>query len=142
MSPRSRHQPRQRSVTRSRCRLRGAEGQTSVELALTLPLALMMLLVLVQGGLFVRDQVMVTHASREAARVAAVSPDPGRVDRAARTASGLDPSRMRVAQSGRGQPGSQVTIRIDYDAPVRVPLLGVAWHSLHLTSQATMRVEE
>lgn len=121
---------------------RGDEGQSTVELALVLPFVFALLLALVQAGLFVRDEVMVTHAAREAARTAAVSADPARVEHAARQASALDPSRLRVTQSGRGEAGSQVTVQIDYDSPVRLPIPGVAWSSVHLTARATMRVEE
>lgn len=121
---------------------RGSDGQSTVELALALPFVVVLLMTLVQAGLVVRDQIMVTHAAREAVRVAAVSPDASRVERAARQASSLDPARMRVTQSGRGDAGSRVTIRIEYDAPVRVPLIGVVWSNTHLSAQATMRVEE
>ena len=49
-------------------------GQATVEVALLLPLLATMLLAVVQVGLVVRDQVLVTHAAREAARAAAVDP--------------------------------------------------------------------
>ena len=47
-------------------------GQSTVEFALVLPLVVMVLLLVVQVGLVVRDQVLVVHAAREAARAAAV----------------------------------------------------------------------
>ena len=49
-----------------------------MELALVLPLVVALLLAVVQVGLIVRDQVLVVHAAREAAREAAVDPDPAR----------------------------------------------------------------
>ena len=56
----------------------GDRGQASVELALLLPLLVLLLLVILQVGLLGRDVVLVTHASREAARAAATDPDPAR----------------------------------------------------------------
>ena len=123
-------------------RAAGDEGQTSVELALTLPFVFVLLLALVQAGLVVRDQLLVTHAAREGARVAAVSTDDQRVRAAAVQASGaLEPGRLSVVPGARGQPGSLVTVGIGYDSPVRVPLLGALWPAVHLEARATMRVE-
>jgi Flp pilus assembly protein TadG len=47
-----------------------------VEFALVLPLLLVLLLAIVQVGLLVRDQVLLVHAAREAARELAVREDP------------------------------------------------------------------
>ena len=54
-----------------------------MELALALPLIALLLLAIVQVGLVVRDQVLLTHAAREAAREAAVNPSADAVRRAA-----------------------------------------------------------
>lgn len=132
---------RGRAPKRFPCRVSSDEGQSSVELALALPFVFGLLLALIQAGLFVRDQVMLTHTAREAARTAAVTPDAEQVQGVARRASPLDPNLLVVTQAGRGLPGSLVTVRVDYESPVRVPILGVAWRSRHLTSEATMRVE-
>ena len=69
---------------------RGDEGQAAVELALVLPLVVALLLAVVQVGLIVRDQVLVVHAAREAAREAAVDPDPAAALRAAASGSRCD----------------------------------------------------
>ncbi len=118
------------------------QGQSSVELALTIPFILMLLMILVQASLFVVDHVMVVHAAREAARTAAVTADMAQIEAAARRGGGLEPSRLRVTQRGRAGAGSSVTVRIDYDSPVRVPGIVIAWHSAHLSAEATMRVEQ
>jgi hypothetical protein len=77
-----------------------------------------------------------------AAGVAAVSSDPGRVRLAAERSGALDPARLRVVVTGRAGPGSDASVRLDYDSPVRVPVLGQAWRSAHLSATATMRVEQ
>ena len=67
-----------------------------MELALLLPVLLGMALLVVQVGLIVRDQVLLVHAAREAARFAAVEGDPAGAVETARTSTGLDRDRLRV----------------------------------------------
>ena len=112
-----------------------------VEFALTLPLVLLLLLAIVQVGLVVRDQILVVHAAREAARAAAVDPDPAAAGRAATGSSRLDTDRMHVTTSGRNAPGSTLTVVIRYAAPTEVPLIGVLLPDVGLRAVASMRVE-
>ena len=123
-------------------RRRGDAGQAAVELALVLPLVVALLLAAVQVGLIVRDQVLVVHAAREAAREAAVDPDPAAARRAAVEGSGLGASRLRVTLTGRGAPGSRVRVEVRYRAATDVPLVGAALGELTLTGVVTMRVEQ
>jgi hypothetical protein len=106
-----------------------------------LPFVALLLLAVVQVGILVRAQVLVTHAAREAARAAAVDPDPSAAVDAAEHASSLDATRMRVDVEGRGIRGSHVTVRVTYDAPTDVPLIGGLIGEVHLEGEATMRVE-
>ncbi len=122
-------------------RERGDGGQASVELALVLPLVMILLLAVVQLGLLVRDQILVVHAAREAAREAAVEPAADAPRRAALASSSLVGSRLTVTSSGRAAPGSRVRVEVSYRAPTGVPLLGVALGDLTLRASATMRVE-
>lgn len=112
-----------------------------MELALVLPLVVMLLLAVVQLGLLVRDQILVVHAAREAAREAAVDPAPDAPRRAALASSTLPESRLTVTSSGRGAAGSRVRVEVTYKAPTAVPLLGAAVGDLTLRASATMRVE-
>ena len=123
-------------------RRRGDEGQAAVELALVLPLVVAVLLAVLQVGLIVRDQVLVVHAAREAARAAAIDADPTAAPRAAADASGLPAPRLRVAVTGRGEPGSRVRVEVRYRVPTDVPLVGAAIGDFTLTGGATMRVEQ
>jgi Flp pilus assembly protein TadG len=106
-----------------------------------LPFVALLLLAVVQVGLLVRAQVLVTHAAREAARAAAVDPDPNAAVDAAEHASSLDATRMKVSIEGRGERGSHVTVHVTYDAPTDVPLIGSLLGDIQLESEATMRVE-
>jgi len=112
-----------------------------VELALVLPLVMLLLLAVVQVGLVVRDQILVVHAAREAAREAAVNPAADAPRRAALASSTLDGDRLTVTTSGRGAAGSRVRVELAYKAPTAVPLLGSALGDLTLRASATMRVE-
>jgi len=112
-----------------------------VELALVLPLVALVLLAVVQVGLLVRDQVLVVHAAREAAREAAVEANPDEVRRVALAGSNLEGDRLEVGVSGRGGPGTHVRVEVRYRAPTRVPLVGAVLADLSLQASATMRVE-
>ena len=119
----------------------GDAGQASVELALLLPVVAVLLLAVLQVGLLARDVVLVTHASREAARAAATDPDPGAARAAAAASSGLDGDRLSVHVTGRGGTGSRVRVEVAYRAPTAVPLVGALVGDRTIRSTATMRVE-
>ena len=116
-------------------------GQATVELALVLPLVVLALLAIIQVGLLVRDQNLVNHAAREAARAAAVDDDPAAANRAAERAGPLNPQGLDVEVHGRGAVGSQVTVTVRYATPARVPLVGMMADHLLLDAAASMRVE-
>lgn len=107
-----------------------------------LPVLGLCLLALLQVGLVVRDQVLVVHAAREAARSAAVDPSPSAAGLAAIAGSpGLDPERLAVSVVRRGGPGDTVEVRVDYRAPTEVPLVGALMGEPELRATAVMRVE-
>ncbi len=116
-------------------------GQAAVELALLLPVVVLLLLAVLQVGLVARDVVLVTHASREAARAAAADAAPGAALTAARRSSGLEEDRLDVRVSGRGDAGSRVRVVVTYRAPTDVPIIGALLGDRTIRSSATMRVE-
>jgi Flp pilus assembly protein TadG len=116
-------------------------GQAAVELALTLPLLALLALALLQVALVVRDQVLLTHAAREAAREAAVADDPGAARRGALTGSRLDADRLVVTTTGSGEPGDRVTASLSYEAPTDVPVVGRLVGDVRLRASITMREE-
>jgi Flp pilus assembly pilin Flp len=113
---------------------REERGQAAVELALALPLVALLLLAVVQVGLVVRDQVLVTHAAREAARAAAVG-SPARD--AALAGSGLRADRL-VVEVRRGE---LVRVTVRYRSPTDLPLVGPLLPDLDLWAKAAMRTE-
>lgn len=129
-------------MSRRRTASQGAErAQSTVELALLLPVVVVLLLAVLQVGLVARDVVLVTHASREAARAAAVDDDPGAARAAAAASSGLDADRLHVTVTGRGGPGTRVKVVVTYRSLTTVPIVGALMGDHSVRSSATMRVE-
>src|SRR5689334_6530386 len=116
-------------------------GQSAVELVLALPVLVLFVLGVVQAGLVVRDQLLLTHAAREAAREAAVAGDSGAARRGALAGARLAPGRLEVTTHGRRGAGSRVTATLVYRSPTDVPLVGRLVGDVRLTASVTMRVE-
>lgn len=121
-----------------RARRSGSEGQASVEFALLLPVAVLFVLAVVQVGVVVHERVMVTHAAREGARIAAVGGSDTEVRTGAARASGLDPTRLLVLVARRN---GRVEVTVSYFAVTDVPLVGRLIGDLRLDARAVMRRE-
>ncbi|MDP9402261.1 MAG: pilus assembly protein [Actinomycetota bacterium] len=120
---------------------RGDEGQAAVELALVLPLVALLLLAVTQVALVVRDQVLVVHAAREAARAAAVDPTLDAARRAALAGAPLAEDRLRLELSGQGKGGQQVRATLWYRSPTLAPVVGALLPDVVVRAQASMRRE-
>lgn len=121
---------------------RGDHGQSTVEFALVLPLVVLVAMFIVQAGLVVRDQVLVTHAAREAARAAAVS-DADRPEaalRAARQAGDLEEDRLGVTVSMLDG-DSSVRVVVSYRSLTDLALVGALVPDLNLDAAVVMQVE-
>jgi TadE-like protein len=129
------------NAARPRHRRSAAAGQATVELALMLPLVVGLLLAIVQAAVLARDQILVTHAAREAVRAAAVDDDPAVARRAAEQAGPLVADRLDVEVVDRGEVGGRVRVVVRYEAPTGVPLVGALVDDIRLDAEATMRVE-
>jgi Flp pilus assembly protein TadG len=128
-------------MTRRRQQRHAGRGQAVVELALTFPLIVLLLLAVVQLGLVVRDQILVIHAAREAARVGAVDPDPGAPRNAAIRSTDLNGDRMGVETTSRGREGSTLRVTVRYSSPTEVPLVGAFLPDVRLRAVVAIRVE-
>ena len=119
----------------------GERGQSTVELALCLPFVALLVTILLQVGMIAVDHVRLWHGAREAARVAAVDPDPEAI-RAAALRSGVSPIEVRTdpAAEERAQ-GAPVEITLEHSPIVRVPLIGPLFRGVVLRAAATMRIE-
>jgi Flp pilus assembly protein TadG len=125
----------------------GESGQATVELALVLPLVVLFALAVIQVGVLVHDQLLVSAAAREAVRAAAVTGADAAPDGAARAAAGttghLDGGRLHVEVTREpgtaGQP--LVRVRITYPAATVVPVVGALLPDVTLSAEAVMRSE-
>lgn len=120
---------------------RGQGGQAAVEVALVLPLVALFLLTVVQAALVVRDQVLVVHAAREAARAAAVDPAPRAPRQAALAAAPLDPARLEVRVGPGAHRGRAVTVTVSYRSASFAPMIGGLLPDVVVRGQASMRRE-
>ena len=116
------------------------DGQAAVELALALPVVVLFLLLVVQAGLVVVDQVAVVDAARDGARAAALDPAPG-VARAAVLHGRLTATSTEVAEHRAAGHPPTVTIEVTHHAATDVPLVGPLLPDVDLHGSATMAVE-
>lgn len=115
------------------------KGQATVEFALLLPVAVVALLLIAQIGLVVRSRVMVTHAAREGARIAAVGGSDAEVNAAVSSAGSLDSRHLRVRVSRNA---SLVTVLVDYEMPTDVAIVGAVLKDPQMSAIATMYREQ
>ena len=111
------------------------DGQATVELALLLPFLVVLLMCIVQTALVARDAVLVSHAARVGARVAAVEPSMDAVRSAVRSAASLEPQRMQVERRVEGE---LVRVTVSYRSPTEVPLVGALIGDVNLSESAAM----
>ena len=119
-------------------------GQATVELAVVLPLVVMLLVLVLQIALVARDQVMVVHAAREAARSAAVAEAAGdrpeAATRAARASGAFAPAQMSVVTELLDG-GRRVRATVRHTNRTDLPLVGALLPDVDLEASAVMRVE-
>lgn len=114
-------------------------AQATVEFALVLPVLVLVMWLGVESVLLVRDQVLVTHAAREAARVAAVGGSTGEASSAAALRSGLSgDTALTVSVLVNGE---VVEVNVRLGERTRLPILGRLVPSLEVSSSVAMRVE-
>ncbi len=116
------------------------EGQSSVEFVLLAPLVLMAMFLVIQVGLVMSNQLLISAAAREGAREAAVSADLSRAQEAARRAA----PRLKVeveVDLGTGQAGDPVRVVVR-TRPVALPLVGGFLAGRAQTASAIMRLEQ
>lgn len=117
-------------------------GSASIEFALVLPILLILTLAMVQVGLLVRDDLVLTNAARAAAREAAVTSDDDRVRSAMEDAAAslrAEDIELSIERSERGHPA---TVRLRYPDRIVVPFVGWLFPStVTLQGEASMRQE-
>ncbi len=126
--------------------LKKEEGQSATEFALVLPLILMVILVIIQMGIVVNAQLIITHAAREGARDGSVTNSNMKIRESVINAAGtLDKNSMNISiqpSSGR-KIGDYITVTVKYNPPIIFPGIELVFpNSISLRSSATMRIEK
>ena len=127
------------------------KGQTLVELALILPILFMIIFGIIEFGRVFNAYVIVSNASREGARQAAV----GKADSEVRTKVKNVASSLSIADGdiaidpvkGSREYGDQVTVDVNYNLPIIAPFIDVILDSdgdgnYQLEASTSMRVEK
>ena len=125
------------SVSRTSRSRPSERGQATVELALVLPLVLALLVLVFQVALVARDEILVVHSARDAAREATVTHDQGRIATAA--TRNLHGAIVRVVR--RGGVGEPVEVVVRYVSRTNLPLIGALLPDITVHGGSIMRVE-
>ena len=121
---------------------RSQRGQATVELALCLPVVVILVAFVIEAGMIAVDQVRLWHATREAARIAAVDPETATIERAAATA-GLRGIEVRVEPAEQNRRvGEPVTVSLLYSPPGRLPFVGRMLDDIELSARVVARIEQ
>ncbi len=112
---------------------------------MVLPVLMLLLLGIIEFGRFYNAWLMVTHASREGARMATLGATALQVeDRVEEVLSAYDSERITVVISPAGTKsrGDMVTVTVTYGIDPLTPMIGaVTGGTLELESETVMRVE-
>ena len=120
------------------CRSEPDSGQATVELALVMPLITGLLLIILNVGLIVRDQLAVWHAASAGARAASISSDSlGVVQQAVEDEVGLRPLHLHIVRDEQ-----LITVEVKYPRTINLWLIKHIVPPLTLTASVTMHVQD
>lgn len=115
-----------------------SRGQATVEVALLLPVLVLLALAIGQVAVVAHSRVLVTHAAREGARLAAVGESDDAVRRAVVERSSLPADRLEISVVRRA---TAVEVTVRFRDPTDVALIGPLIGDVDLVALAVMRRE-
>ncbi len=127
--------------------VRGGRGQSMVETALVLPIIILLLMAIIDFGLLFNHYIVLSNATREAARKAAVgATDVDILTVVENMTVTLDDEHLTATVSpvkALRTHGVQVTVAISYDHHMLTPVIGAMFPNgfATLESKTVMRVE-
>ena len=121
---------------------RNERGQSTVELALCLPALAIVLGLAVEVALIAGDQIRLSHAAREVARVAVVEPESSAARAAAERFELEDITVQINPDSGFRVQGDPLEVKLSARSGGHVPLVGDLLGDVELHASASMRIEE
>ena len=120
------------------------KGQTLVEMAIILPVLVALIFGMTDFARVLNAYLATTEASREGARVAALSGNDAAVVLAVNNAApNLDPKKLKVKTDPETRTrGDSVTVTVTYSIDIITPLVNtMLTNPMPITSQTIMRVE-
>lgn len=106
--------------------LQDDRAQALVEMALVLTILLLLLAGIIEFGRVFSAQLIVSHASREGARLGVINPDDTVIAARAKDAAGaLDTTKVTVTISASSRErGEQLTVQVEYPVAIIMPFIG------------------
>ena len=114
------------------------EGQATVEFALVIPVIAIFLLLIVQVGLVVEKKILVTNSSREAARILSVENNSERA--VAKAQEILKDANVSISRPSTQ--GEYLTVTVSKVVKSNMPILGVIFPDVTVSSKTSMRIEK
>ena len=147
----NRHQPVRQTIQLKQGFVRwkhtGSHGQSIVETALVLPIMILIIMAIIDFGFLFNNYIVLSNASREAARMAAVGAMDAAISTRINSLTGTLIAANRTtsilpAQNLRTH-GTQVTVIITYDNHMITPVIAAIFPggATLLRSKTVMRVE-
>ncbi len=126
--------------------LRDDHGQALVEMALVLSILLLLLTGIVEFGRVLSAQLVVSHASREGARLGVVGATDDLIEQRARNAAGtLDAAKMGIKVSPLPHErirGTELKVEVEYSVDIVMPFMDkILPNPYKVRGATTMRVE-
>lgn len=124
--------------------IRSNRGQALVEFAIILPVLLLLITGMVDFGIVLNEYITVTHAAREAARVAAVGNNDAAVIMAAKNAaSTIDKGQLTVSVTPASRSsGTSVTVIVSNPIKIITPMASAFFPSgFSVQGASVMRME-
>lgn len=114
------------------------EGQSTVEFAMVIPVIVVFILLIIQVGIVVRQKILVTNSSREAARILSVENNSGRASNKVKEI--IKDADVKISRPSKQ--GEYLTVVVSDVVESNLPILGMLVPDVTVKSKTTMRVEK
>jgi Flp pilus assembly protein TadG len=127
-------------------RIYGQKGQAIVETALILPIIILILTGIIDFGLLFNNYLVITNASREAVRNAAIGATDSEIQSlVVNMTTSLDASKLSTTiypSQALRKKGDEVVVTIEYDNALFTPIISaIIPNPMHLKAKTIMRME-
>ncbi|NBO53250.1 MAG: pilus assembly protein [Actinobacteria bacterium] len=112
-------------------------GQAAVELALVMPVVVVFMLLILQVGLVVREQIALIHACGAAARAASIADSPDDAAHSVLDASSIGDGANIAVTTKDGM----VTVDVVFDHPTDLAIVGFFLPDITLRASATYQLQ-